>query len=580
MLKLSLLLACSLWVGYLFAQDLQLKGKVIYAQNGVGVPYCYVQLKDVAIGTVTDYNGTFNLNIPSKYREGLLVFSYVGYQKQFISLSQLTNPQNIYISLVEEVKQLQDIVVKSKREKKLNPKNILKEALAAIPKNYPQSTHHLEAYQRETLRENGAFIKYADAVCKYYSDAYLGTKYAFKDMVQRKFGVTTIVIASNIWASGKWGERLHDHFEDVFMTKFVKDEVKIIASRANENLSTENMQANIEGGAIGIFAKDIIRYIDWFLHKKNFKDYIYEVKEGYDKHLQACYIISFYPRKSPISDEELEEKIKKGKRISREDILAGEIYIDPTTLAFKYIKATVPPEYKKQICNLQKMNIKHFGYDLEIEYTQDPVSKYWYPLKISKQDEFIFADTIKNKVIPYQANSELYFQQLITDSTQVKKLLGEDVYTIENMMPLFDEPVAYYPEFWQEYAQKNPLSIIPDSIRRDLEVSKSLEQQFADRHLRNDSLEAPIAQTKKFQYKIHQETITDDYAWLKDTSALVRYNQEVMDYLKVENEYIENYCKPLRRDQKTLLSKPYQQNPQRNRIFATLFARLLLCKQI
>ena len=61
-----------------YSQTKVIKGTVYYQETKEPVPFAYVKLKDVAYGTVTEYDGTFSLKIPSKYFDSILEFSYVG----------------------------------------------------------------------------------------------------------------------------------------------------------------------------------------------------------------------------------------------------------------------------------------------------------------------------------------------------------------------------------------------------------------------------------------------------------------------------------------------------------------------
>ena len=72
---------CLLW-GFipwlLFAQSFAIKGRVIDAENGDYLPYCHVSIEGTSIGTFTNDQGYFLLELDS-YREVTLVVSYIGY---------------------------------------------------------------------------------------------------------------------------------------------------------------------------------------------------------------------------------------------------------------------------------------------------------------------------------------------------------------------------------------------------------------------------------------------------------------------------------------------------------------------
>lgn len=114
---ICLALACSAGVGTAFAveppaaavsaqqaQTHKLTGTV-YDQNGEAVIGASVMVKGTTIGTATDIEGNFTLNVPSS---GTLVVSYVGYKTQEIAL---TGQKELRIDLLEDTESLDEVVV-------------------------------------------------------------------------------------------------------------------------------------------------------------------------------------------------------------------------------------------------------------------------------------------------------------------------------------------------------------------------------------------------------------------------------------------------------------------------------------
>ena len=79
-------------------------GKVVDA-NGLPLPGVNVSVKGTAIGTVTIYDGSFSIDIPSK--TGMLVISYIGMETQEVAISSTP----ITIVLKEEGEALDDVVI-------------------------------------------------------------------------------------------------------------------------------------------------------------------------------------------------------------------------------------------------------------------------------------------------------------------------------------------------------------------------------------------------------------------------------------------------------------------------------------
>lgn len=86
------------------AQTHKLTGKV-FDQNGEAVVGASVMVKGSSVGTATDIDGSFTLNVPLK---GTLVVSYVGYKTQNIPLK---GQNDIRIDLLEDTESLEELVV-------------------------------------------------------------------------------------------------------------------------------------------------------------------------------------------------------------------------------------------------------------------------------------------------------------------------------------------------------------------------------------------------------------------------------------------------------------------------------------
>jgi TonB-linked SusC/RagA family outer membrane protein len=89
-----------------WAQERVVTGKVSATEDGSALPGVNVVLRGTTNGTVTDSNGSYKLNIPS--RGGSLVFSFIGLQTQEIEIGDRSV---VDISLTLDVQQLSEVVV-------------------------------------------------------------------------------------------------------------------------------------------------------------------------------------------------------------------------------------------------------------------------------------------------------------------------------------------------------------------------------------------------------------------------------------------------------------------------------------
>jgi hypothetical protein len=80
-------------------------------ENGMPLPGVDIYLAGTAIGTTTDFEGNFEF--PQKLKQGdVLIFNYVGFKTQRISINTITNPMHIALDL--NLKELDEIVIVGK----------------------------------------------------------------------------------------------------------------------------------------------------------------------------------------------------------------------------------------------------------------------------------------------------------------------------------------------------------------------------------------------------------------------------------------------------------------------------------
>ncbi|MCX2740060.1 SusC/RagA family TonB-linked outer membrane protein [Pontibacter anaerobius] len=86
-------------------QRVEVKGKVT-DNTGAGIPGATVLVKGTTIGTATDANGNFTLNVPDP--NGTLVISFLGYQRQEVPIN---NQSVINVTMATDAKALGEVVV-------------------------------------------------------------------------------------------------------------------------------------------------------------------------------------------------------------------------------------------------------------------------------------------------------------------------------------------------------------------------------------------------------------------------------------------------------------------------------------
>ena len=109
MKRFTVLLALFAFVGFsLHAQSVQITGNVTSAEDGSALPGVSVVVKGTTIGTVTDFNGDYVLDVPASATT--LVFSFVGMETLEVPISGRTT---IDVELVQSAVDIGEVVVTS-----------------------------------------------------------------------------------------------------------------------------------------------------------------------------------------------------------------------------------------------------------------------------------------------------------------------------------------------------------------------------------------------------------------------------------------------------------------------------------
>ena len=107
-LLLTTILIC-VFVSSGFAQDVTVEGTVTDAATGEQLPGVNVVIQDTSTGTTTGMDGSYSINVDGPGTA--IVFSYVGYEAQTVSITSSHIDQGLDVELQEDVALLDELVV-------------------------------------------------------------------------------------------------------------------------------------------------------------------------------------------------------------------------------------------------------------------------------------------------------------------------------------------------------------------------------------------------------------------------------------------------------------------------------------
>ncbi|WP_421826306.1 carboxypeptidase-like regulatory domain-containing protein [Larkinella sp.] len=252
---------------------LTLSGKVINQENGEPIPFAGISVKGRSIGTVSNVVGAFLLKVPNAFVSDSLKVSSVGYQS-FTQPIVLAKNQNLVIRLKAAAITLDEVRVQARQKTAVD---MLREAIAAIPRNYDTTSVQLTAFYREDARFDNDPMTFNEAVLSVYKAAYNQSEQ--------------------------------------------KDQMKLLKGRKkNYKLTRYNLPpiVNLSNGARNSLMADFIKqpyHKNSLMNERNFKNYDFKLSMLTGD--RPTYVIDFGP----------------GKR-KRKSYGTGKFYIDAETLAF------------------------------------------------------------------------------------------------------------------------------------------------------------------------------------------------------------------------------------------------------
>lgn len=141
-------------------------GVVKNQQNRKVVEYASVSVKGTNVGTVTNEDGEFTLKIKKSLTEKAIVISHIGYVST-VRAMEGDDTNNLAIWLIPQKNMLDEVVVEAAVSR-----NIVREAIKNISKNYEHSSSLLTGFYRETARKRSHFINISEAVVNMYKTGY------------------------------------------------------------------------------------------------------------------------------------------------------------------------------------------------------------------------------------------------------------------------------------------------------------------------------------------------------------------------------------------------------------------------
>ncbi len=151
-----------------FAQK-DVKGKVTDFLTYATIESASVYIQNTTIGTVTNSNGKFSLYVPQENMNDTLVVSSIGYKSFKTSISEYTNPTDIFLE--EELASLDEVVIKTDTRPKTGNDIVLR-ALDRLPRTLPDQPYLEKGFLRHKERNKKEYKWLIESAITFYDEGY------------------------------------------------------------------------------------------------------------------------------------------------------------------------------------------------------------------------------------------------------------------------------------------------------------------------------------------------------------------------------------------------------------------------
>lgn len=135
------------------------------------IAYGTVSVAGTSIGSVTNQNGAFRLNLPDSLRGARIHFSHLGYLPQEAELATLAESSQP-IGLEPKIIPIQEVIIRV-----AHPLRLLREMLDAREKNYAHRPVYFTSFYREGIEHKNKFVSLTEGVFKIYKTSYQSAQF-------------------------------------------------------------------------------------------------------------------------------------------------------------------------------------------------------------------------------------------------------------------------------------------------------------------------------------------------------------------------------------------------------------------
>lgn len=145
-----------------------LSGKILEQKKETPISYASVSVFNKPVGTITNTDGEFLLKLHPRYINDTLVISNMGYAQVFMPANRLLDEDLIFLEPIS-------IRIREVKVTATTPENLLENIRSNLENNYTSYPKLMNAFYRETVRQDGNYINVSEAVIEILKAPYQNT---------------------------------------------------------------------------------------------------------------------------------------------------------------------------------------------------------------------------------------------------------------------------------------------------------------------------------------------------------------------------------------------------------------------
>ena len=165
-------------------KTIRIIGQLTNETNQKAIPFANIGIKDTYIGAASNFDGYFELKIPSEYADKNIQISAVGFTTYNSSIKEFSTTDTLRIQLKPVNYKIAEVEINAQS---LVLVKMLKNAIDNIPENYLQTPFNYDIYYRAEKSENDKLKRKREAAIRIYDNKGYVRENAYQVFKERSY---------------------------------------------------------------------------------------------------------------------------------------------------------------------------------------------------------------------------------------------------------------------------------------------------------------------------------------------------------------------------------------------------------